>query len=100
MAPAPAPKQELSFSSGEQRDPTTIGCCSKDFSVGSAGLVMLAPRHPARPSLRDQTSKGMNLTAGEVGLVLERCREQGGGGERAQLATAMESHGEDVTIRI
>lgn len=100
MAPAPTPKQELSFSSGEQRDPTTIGCCSKDFSVGSAGLVMLAPRHPAHPSLRDQTSKGMNLTAGEAGLVLERCGEQRGGGERAQLATAMESHGEDVTVPV
>lgn len=42
----------------------------------------------------------MNLTAGEVGLVLERCGEQRGGGERAQLATAMESHGEDVTVPV
>lgn len=75
-----------------------LAWCSKDFCVGSAGLVMLAPRHPAHPSLWDQTSKDMNLTAGALGLVLERCREGRGGGERVQLATAMESHGEDITV--
>lgn len=43
---------------------------------------------------------GSDQQGDEVGLVLERCGEQRGGGERAQLATAMESHGEDVTVPV